>query len=99
MKREILIILALIPLVMAQDPALIIKNVICNLYKQVKPLALALAMVMGVYAVAQYAYSSDDPGGRKKAKAVILTAAVGLIIVKLAPAIVSSVSGHGVPCT
>ena len=76
----------------------VIKTVICTLVPQVMSLARALAILMFIYGGAKYAYSADDPGGRKQARSIAVNAMIGAIIVSAAKAVVEAIAG-GAVCT
>ncbi len=62
------------------DIALAFKNAPCMIigqaYGVVNTVGPALILVMMFYAVAKYAYSADDPGGRKQAKTIFIHAII-----------------------
>ncbi len=80
------------------DAAGIIANVICDLVPEVINLAYVLALLMFIYAGAKYAFSADDPGGRKKAKSIAVQAIVGFLIVGVSKALVEAIAGAGNVC-
>jgi hypothetical protein len=80
------------------DAAAIIASVICGLVPEVSTLAWALALLVFVYGGAKYAYSADDPGGRKQGKNIAINAMIGLIIVAAARAVVNAIAGGGNFC-
>jgi len=57
-----------------------------------------LAFLMYLYAGSKYAFSADDPGGRKQAKAIALNALIGLIIVASAKSLVEAAGGSAAVC-
>ena len=71
----------------ASDAAAIIASVICGLVPEVIDLARALAILMFIYGGAKYAYSADDPGGRKQGKMTCIHAIIGGILLMIAMAI------------
>lgn len=79
------------------DPAAKIRDAICDIYDDVRQVAIPLAIAVYMYGGAKYVYSSDDPGGRKEAKKICINALVGLIIVGAACSIVQSIAGSN-PC-
>jgi len=71
---------------------------VCNLYFQVVKIAAPLAFVVFAYGGVQWVYSADDPGGRKKARGIMITAIVGLLIVLIAKDLVTALTNE-TPCT
>ncbi|MBD3389043.1 MAG: hypothetical protein GF416_08145 [Candidatus Altiarchaeales archaeon] len=77
----------------AANAAELIASVICGLVPEVIRLARWLAVLMFVYGGAKYAYSADDPGGRKAARAIAINGIVGFLIVGLAKDLVDAIAG------
>ncbi|MFH1054556.1 MAG: hypothetical protein V1744_00520 [Candidatus Altiarchaeota archaeon] len=75
------------------SPGPIIASVICSLVPDLLELATALATLMFVYGGAKYAFSADDPGGRKQGKSIAINSLIGLIIVAASRALVMAISG------
>jgi hypothetical protein len=82
----------------ASGAAVIIAEVICGLVPDVTRLAWALALLVFVYGGAKYAYSADDPGGRKQGKNIAINAMIGLIIVGAARAVIVAIAGNNNFC-
>ncbi|MBU0761758.1 MAG: hypothetical protein KKD39_01930 [Candidatus Altiarchaeota archaeon] len=57
----------------------------------------ALAAVMFVYGGAKYAYTADDPGGRKQGMAICVAAVMAFLIIAAAEGIIGGVSGGKLP--
>jgi hypothetical protein len=94
--KKTLIMLALILIAKtaaAANPALIIRDLICDIWDDLIDLIIPLATLMFIYGGAKYAFSADDPGGRKQAKSICLHALIGLIIVASAEALVEAAGG------
>jgi len=102
MKKKVLLAglasVSLATLASAQDPALILASVICSLVPEVINLAWALALLVFIYGGAKYAYSADDPGGRKQGKNIAINAMIGFIIVGASLAIVKAAAGGAPVC-
>ncbi len=81
------------------DPAEIIATTICNLVPDVLDLARVLALLMFIYGGAKYAFSADDPGGRKQGKNIAVNAIIGLLIVAISYTLVANISGINDFCT
>jgi hypothetical protein len=79
----------------AVNVATVIKGVICSLIGDVIQLAWALAILMFIYGGAKYAYSADDPGGRKQAKSIAINAMIGMMIVGVAKTLIENIAGAG----
>jgi hypothetical protein len=77
-------------------PGCIIALTICNLIPEANALAVALAVCVFAYGGAKYAYSADDPGGRKQGKNIAINAMIGLIIVVIAKTIVTDIAGGAI---
>ncbi len=100
MKNKKVIVLGLLSLLgdfVCADPAGIIAGVICALVDEVIPLARSIAIVMFIYGGGKYAYSADDPGGRKQGKNIAMHAIIGMVIVQASKALVSAIGGSA-PC-
>lgn len=80
----------------ASDAAAIIASVICGLVPEVIDLARALAILMFIYGGAKYAYSADDPGGRKQGKSIAINALIGFVIVAVSWSVVKAIAGTSV---
>jgi hypothetical protein len=81
----------------AQNAAAAIAAVICGLVPEAINLAWALAILVFVYGGAKYAYSADDPGGRKQGKNIAINALIGFVIVGASSALVKAIAGSN-PC-
>jgi len=90
---KILALYALIGKAAANSAATIIAGVICGLIPDLMSLARLIAILIFVYGGAKYAFSADDPGGRKQGKTLAIHALVGFIIVAASEAIVEAISG------
>ncbi|MFH1404209.1 MAG: TrbC/VirB2 family protein [Candidatus Altiarchaeota archaeon] len=99
-KKGIIVLLLCTQIVSAAttDPAAIIKGLICSIWTDFTKLIGPLATLMFVYGGAKYAYSADDPGGRKQAKAICINAIIGLLIAASARAIVAAAGASGSIC-
>jgi hypothetical protein len=84
--------------VSASDAAQIIADTICMLIPEAIQLAWALALLMFVYGGAKYAYSADDPGGRKQGKNIAVNALIGFIIVGAAEAVILAINNNTPIC-
>ncbi len=77
--------LALLVVSDAAAAATEMKDIACNvikpIYETLKTIAPALVLLMFTYGAVKYALASDDPGGRKQAKNIMIHAIIaGLII-------------------
>jgi hypothetical protein len=66
-------------------------NSICEIFGKLIPISIAL--MMGAYAAILWIQSREDPGMRELAKKMIILAAVGLILIRLARPMVKTVFG------
>jgi len=77
-------------------------DVICTIAKNLRIMleliAGAIAALVIVINGIKWTGSSDDPGARKQAKAGIIHAVVGLVIVLIAVEVVSLVVGYNAAC-
>jgi hypothetical protein len=51
----------------------------------------SIAVVMFVYGAIKYAYTADDPGGRKQAMGICISAIVALIIISIADDVILAI--------
>jgi len=73
-------------------------KVICCLHNHLLPVAQAIAALMFVYGGAKYAYSADDPGGRKQGKSISVNAIIGLLIVIMSQPLITNIVGSAATC-
>lgn len=75
----------------------IIKDIPCSIlsmiYDTMTAVAGTLVFLMFIYGGLKYAFSSDDPGGRKQGKMICIHATIGGILIAVWSAIQSSLSG------
>ncbi len=74
------------------DAASIIKTIICNLVPEIINICWALALLVFIYGGAKYAYSADDPGGRKQGKNIAINALIGFLIVAASKSLVEAIA-------
>lgn len=98
MKKTILSLLLLCVTVSAQgsrdisDP---IVNIICGLFNAFKVIGAGLGSLIFVYAGVKYLTEVDDPGARKRAKDMMQTVVIGILIVVLVDFIIAWVVVSG----
>ena len=51
----------------------------------------SIAIVMFAYGAIKYAYTADDPGGRKQALGICIASVVAIILIQLAAPIIMSI--------
>ena len=83
----------------AENAAETIAKVLCSLVPEVISLSYALAFAVFLYGGAKYAYSADDPGGRKQGKSIAVNALIGFIIVGASQAVVKAIASGAEFCT
>jgi hypothetical protein len=66
--------------------------VIAGVWEAIRSIAPALLTVFFLYGAAKYAYSADDPGGRKQGKSIAINALIGFLIVAASKAVVEAVA-------
>jgi hypothetical protein len=64
--------------------------IISGVWDALTAIGPSLIAVMFFYGVAKYAYSADDPGGRKQGKTIIIHAVIGGILMGVLASIVST---------
>ena len=79
-------------------PEFVFMRVVCCLRNNLIALAQAIAALIFVYGGARYAYSADDPEGRKQAKSLAVNALIGLIIVIVSQVMVQVAVGMTLSC-
>jgi hypothetical protein len=67
-------------------PCVIIRGVMEALQR----IAPAIIMLMFLYGAARYAYSADDPGGRKQGKNILIHTLIGSLIIGLIISIIAT---------
>ena len=80
----------------ASGAAQIISDVICTLVPDLLTLARVIAILFFIYGGAKYAFSADDPGGRKQGKQIAIHALIGFLIVAMSHSLVAAISGENV---
>ncbi|MFC2162069.1 hypothetical protein ACFLRF_00175 [Candidatus Altiarchaeota archaeon] len=95
---SLIILIYLTGYAQAVNPAEIIRQLICQIWVDLQGVIWGLAVLMFLYGGAKYAYSADDPGGRKQARSIAIHALVGLIIVVSASAIIAAAGGNPAIC-
>lgn len=99
-KRRLLISLMIISLnlyVSAQGGGAIgnlaqkICDIIEPIYEAVLAAATSLVLLMFVYGGAKYAYSADDPGGRKQGKQIVIHSIIAGILLAIASTVLTTV--------
>ena len=73
-------------------------RVICCVHNHLLPVAQAMAAALFVYAGARYAYSADDPEGKKEAKTIAFSAVIGLMIMLVAVITINNLTNAGISC-
>jgi hypothetical protein len=68
-------------------------DILQGVWDAVKVIGPSLVMIMLIYGSAKYAYSADDPGGRKLGRDIMVHAIVGGLIMGLVVTILTSVGG------
>jgi type IV secretory pathway VirB2 component (pilin) len=66
---------------------------VMKIYNLVKYFASAIAVVVLVFAGINYITSGNDPGKREQAKNMLMYVVIGLLVIWLAPLIVSFITG------
>ncbi len=64
-----------------------------GLFSALTTIGPSLVLLMMVYGAAKYAFSADDPGGRKQGKTIFIHAIIGAVIMGLIYIIVKAVLG------
>ena len=74
-----------------------IRTIVCSVIWQIwfplQAIGYALVLLMITYAGVRYVYSSDDPGGRKQAKSMIVNAMIGGILIFIAGSLAALAGG------
>ncbi|MBU0761757.1 MAG: hypothetical protein KKD39_01925 [Candidatus Altiarchaeota archaeon] len=68
---------------------------VADAFKVIGP---SIVAIMFVYGGIKYAFSADDPGGRKQGKTICIHAVIGAIIMLLVGAVISLVGATGKMC-
>jgi len=79
-------------------PEYTLYTVVCCLVNNLFPVAQAIAALIFVYAGARYAYSAEDPGGRKQAKSLAINSFIGMVIVIISQSLITVIVGEPVTC-
>jgi hypothetical protein len=69
--------------------------VIVAMWDALRGVAPALFTIMFLYGAARYAYSAEDPGGRKQGKNIIIQSIIGALIMGTLLVIISILRGMG----
>jgi hypothetical protein len=78
------------------DVAALLAQVICGLVPELIILARYVAIAVFIYGGAKYAFSADDPGGRKQGKNIAINGLIGMLIVSASRALVEAIASQTV---
>ena len=71
------------------DP--VIDFVTARLMVSIEIIGNSIAIVMFIYGAIKYAYTADDPGGRKQAMGICVAAIVALMIIQIADDVIMAI--------
>jgi hypothetical protein len=92
-----LTVFLVLPSASAQDMEIANKvcSVIFPVWDTLKAAGQALVLLMFVYGGTKYAYSADDPGGRKQGKNICIHAIIGGILISLTSGVLTTLNVKG----
>ncbi|MBD3262143.1 MAG: hypothetical protein GF334_10845 [Candidatus Altiarchaeales archaeon] len=97
MKNSKKFLYILLALLLIQSAYAVIVGIVCPIILAIQntllPIAGGLVTLMFVYGGLTYVFNADNPGGRKKAKDILIHSIIGGIIVVVAFFIVGLING------
>ena len=70
-------------------------NLVIALIEVFRTLGYSLAVIMFIYGGAKYAYTADDPGGRKQALGIMVASILAVVIIQIATVLICTISVTG----